>query len=98
MRIPFLVGTATAALVLALSDPSRGVRIRAVRMLAAVPTEKSVCGRPRKFRAGSRGVHRGAALNADRPESRTTPGNFLVNRGRTAEAETPVRQTPDDFF
>src|SRR5690348_12904270 len=30
-------------------------------------------------------------LNADRPESRTALGNFLVNRGRPAEAETEFK-------
>lgn len=74
-----------------LSDPSRGVRIRAVRLLAAVPTENQPAADRGSFEQAAGEFIAAQRLNADRPESRTTLGNFLVNRGRTAEAEAEFK-------
>jgi tetratricopeptide (TPR) repeat protein len=74
-----------------LSDPSRGVRIRAVRMLAAVPTENQPATDRASFEQAATEFVAAQRLNADRPESRTTLGNFFVNRGRTAEAESEFK-------
>jgi predicted CXXCH cytochrome family protein len=74
-----------------LSDPSRGVRIRAVRMLAAVPTESQPVADRASFEQAAAEFVVAQRLNADRPESRTTLGNFFVNRGRTSEAETEFK-------
>jgi Flp pilus assembly protein TadD len=74
-----------------LSDSSRGVRIRAVSVLAAVPT----AGQPAPDRAA---FDRAAAefvaaqrFNADRPEARSALGNFFARRGLTADAENEYR-------
>nr|WP_247838366.1 tetratricopeptide repeat protein [Bradyrhizobium sp. 200] len=71
-----------------LSDPSRGVRIRAVSILGAV----SVANQPASDRVA---FERAAAefvaaqrFNADRPEARSTLGNFYTRRGLTADAES----------
>jgi predicted CXXCH cytochrome family protein len=74
-----------------LSDSSRGVRIRVVRMLAAVPTENQPAADRASFEQAAAEFVAAQRLNADRPESRTTLGNFFVNRGRTAEAETEFK-------
>jgi tetratricopeptide (TPR) repeat protein len=74
-----------------LSDRIRGVRIRAVRMLAAVPTENQPAADRASFEQAAAEFVAAQHLNADRPESRTTLGNFFVNRGRTAEAETEFK-------
>jgi predicted CXXCH cytochrome family protein len=74
-----------------LSDPSRGVRIRAVRMLAAVPTDNQPAADRASFEQAAAEFIAAQRLNADRPESRTTLGNFFVNRGRTTEAETEFK-------
>jgi predicted CXXCH cytochrome family protein len=74
-----------------LSDPSRGVRIRAVSLLGAVP----VASRPAPDRAT---FERAAAefiaaqrLNADRPEARSTLGSFYARSGLTADAESEYK-------
>jgi len=74
-----------------LSDPSRGVRIRAVRILAAVPTENQPAADRASFEQAATEFVAAQRLNADRPESRTTLGNFFVNRGRMTEAETEFK-------
>jgi tetratricopeptide (TPR) repeat protein len=74
-----------------LSDPSRGVRIRAVSLLAAVPTASQPdADRDRFERAAVEfvGAHR---LNADRPESRSALGNFYAERGLVGDAETEYK-------
>ena len=74
-----------------LSDSSRGVRIRAVSVLAAIPTS----GQPASGRAA---FERAAAefvaaqrLNADRPEARSMLGSFFARRGLTDDAESEYK-------
>ncbi|MBC7576365.1 tetratricopeptide repeat protein [Tardiphaga sp. vice278] len=74
-----------------LSDPVRGVRIRAVSLLAGVAS----ASQPPPDRAG---FDKAAAefiadqrANAMRPEARTTLGDFLVRRARMQEAEDEYR-------
>jgi predicted CXXCH cytochrome family protein len=70
-----------------LSDPSRGVRIRAVSLLAAVPTATQLpAGRELFDRAAAEFVT-AQRLNSDRPESRSMLGHFYAQRGLAAEAE-----------
>jgi Flp pilus assembly protein TadD len=74
-----------------LSDPIRGVRIRAASVLGDVP--------PARLTDADRGLFDRAAaefiaaqqFNADRPEARTTLGSFYARRGRNGEAETEYK-------
>jgi predicted CXXCH cytochrome family protein len=74
-----------------LSDPVRGVRIRAASLLAAVPT----AGQPPPDRESfERAVSEFIAAqrsNADRPEARTTLGSFFARRGQPIEAEAEYK-------
>jgi predicted CXXCH cytochrome family protein len=74
-----------------LSDPSRGVRIRAVRVLAPVSTESQPPADRASFEKAAAEFVAAQHLNADRPESRTALGNFFVNRGRVPEAENEFK-------
>jgi Flp pilus assembly protein TadD len=70
-----------------LSDSSRGVRIRAASLLAAVPgTSQPPADRARFEHAAAEFVA-AQRLNADRPEARATLGNFFARRGLVTEAE-----------
>ena len=74
-----------------LSDSIRGVRIRAASLLAAVPaTSQPPADRERFERAAAEFIA-AQRLNADRPESRTTLGNFLARRGLPNDAEAEYR-------
>lgn len=74
-----------------LSDPSRGVRIRAVSLLAAVP----MAGRPpadrELFERAAAEFVTALRLNADRPEARSALGNFYAQRALFAEAESEYK-------
>jgi predicted CXXCH cytochrome family protein len=70
-----------------LSDPSRGVRIRAVSVLAGVPTASQPAADRAAFERVTAEFIAAQQLNADRPESRATLGNFYVRRGLTSDAE-----------
>ncbi|MGZ9112521.1 MAG: tetratricopeptide repeat protein, partial [Rhodoplanes sp.] len=75
-----------------MSDPSRGVRIRAASLLAGVPTlSQPVSDRERFERAAAEFVA-GQRLNADRPEARSTLGSFFARRGQVAEAEADYKE------
>ena len=70
-----------------LSDPSRGVRIRATSLLAVVPTtDQPPADRERFERAATEFVN-AERFNADRPESRSALGSFFAKRGRPVDAE-----------
>jgi Tfp pilus assembly protein PilF len=74
-----------------LTDSVRGVRIRAAELLAALPP---VARPPADNDAFSRAAAEFVAaqrLNADRPDARTTLGNFYAQQGNAAEAETEYR-------
>ncbi len=70
-----------------LSDPVRGVRIRAASLLAPVATANQPPADRDRFARAADEFIAAQRLNADRPEARTTLANFLVQRGRPAEAE-----------
>jgi predicted CXXCH cytochrome family protein len=71
-----------------LSDSSRGVRIRAVALLAAVPSAGQPPADRAKFEDAAAEFIAAQRFNADRPEARAALGNFYALRGRTAEAES----------
>ena len=70
-----------------LSDPIRGVRIRTVSLLAAVPTASQPPTDRGKFERAAAEFVAAQRLNADRPEARAALGRFFAQRGRSAEAE-----------
>jgi tetratricopeptide (TPR) repeat protein len=74
-----------------LSDSVRGVRIRAVALLAAVPTESQPATDREQFERAAAEFIAAQRLNADRPESRSALGNFYAQRGRTADAEAEYK-------
>jgi tetratricopeptide (TPR) repeat protein len=70
-----------------LADPSRGVRIRAVSLLAAVPAANRPPADREHFDRAAGEFVAAQRLNSDRPESRSMLGNFYAQRGLAAEAE-----------
>jgi Flp pilus assembly protein TadD len=74
-----------------LSDPIAGVRIRAVSLLAGVPTASQPGADRESFDRAAAEFLAAQRLNADRPEARTTLANFLAQRGQSAEAETEYK-------
>ena len=74
-----------------LADPVRGVRIRAASLLAAVPAASQPPADRERFDAAAEEFVAAQRFNADRPEARTTLGNFLAQRGRPTEAETEYK-------
>ena len=74
-----------------LSDPVRGVRIRAASLLAAVPTASQPPPDRERFERAAAEFIAAQRANADRPEARTTLGSFLMRRGQPNEAETEYK-------
>jgi len=74
-----------------LSDPSLGVRIRAVELVADVPTARVPPADREPFERAVAEFIASQRLNADRPEARTTLGNFYARLGRAADAEAEYR-------
>ena len=74
-----------------LSDPVRGVRIRAADLLAAVPPALQPAADREAFDRASQEFVAAQKLNADRPEARLTLGSFYARTGRTAEAESQYK-------
>jgi Flp pilus assembly protein TadD len=74
-----------------LSDPIPGVRIRAAALLAAVPAASQPPVDRESFERAAAEFIAAQRLNADRPETRTTLGNFYARRGLATEAETEYR-------
>jgi predicted CXXCH cytochrome family protein len=74
-----------------LSDPVRGVRIRAASLLAAVPTAHQPQADRARFDEAAKEFVAAQRFNADRPEARTSLGHFLAQRGETAEAESEYK-------
>jgi predicted CXXCH cytochrome family protein len=70
-----------------LSDSSRGVRIRAASLLAAVPSPSQPPADRERFERAAAEFVSARRLNADRPEARSMLGNFFARRGLVAEAE-----------
>jgi predicted CXXCH cytochrome family protein len=74
-----------------LSDPIRGVRIRAVNLLAAVPADRQPQADRKQFEDAAAELVAALRLNADRPEERSSLANFYARRGRAAEAEAEYK-------
>jgi predicted CXXCH cytochrome family protein len=74
-----------------LSDSNHGVRIRAAALLAAVPTASQPAGDRDRFERAAAEFVAAQRVNADRPQARSTLGNFLARRGLPAEAEIEYR-------
>jgi predicted CXXCH cytochrome family protein len=74
-----------------LSDSSRGARIRAVALLAAVPTASQPAADRERFEHAAAEFIAALRLNADRPEARTTLGSFFARRGRASDAEAEYK-------
>jgi predicted CXXCH cytochrome family protein len=74
-----------------LSDSSRGVRIKAVDLLAAVPTANQPVTDRADFDKAAAEFVAAQKLNADRPEARSALGGFYARRGLTAEAKAEYK-------
>ena len=74
-----------------LADSNRGVRIRAVALLAAVPTASQPPADREPFEHAAAEFVAAQRLNADRPEARSTLGNFLARRGLLSDAEVEYK-------
>jgi predicted CXXCH cytochrome family protein len=74
-----------------LSDSSRGVRIRAVSLLAAVPTASQPIADRAPFDRAATEFIDAQRYNADRPEAGVTLANFYARRGLTGEAENEYK-------
>jgi predicted CXXCH cytochrome family protein len=74
-----------------LSDPVRGVRMRAALLLAAVPTDRQPAADRDQFASAAAEFVAARRLNADRPEDRAMLANFDLRRGLTAEAEAEYK-------
>jgi len=74
-----------------LTDSNRGVRIRAVALLAAVPTGSQPPADREPFERAAAEFVAAQRLNADRPEARSALGNFYAQRGLSAVAETEYK-------
>jgi predicted CXXCH cytochrome family protein len=74
-----------------LSDSSRGVRIRAVSLLARVSAADLPPIERERFERAEAEFIATQRLNADRPEARSTLGSFYARRGRTSEAEAELK-------
>jgi predicted CXXCH cytochrome family protein len=74
-----------------LTDPVRGVRIRAASLLAAVPTESQPPPDRERFERAAKEFIDAQRSNADRPEARITLGSFFARRGESATAEAEYR-------
>jgi len=74
-----------------LSDSSRGVRIRAVSVLAAVPTANQPASDRAAFERAATEFVAAQQFNADRPEARSTLGNFYARRRLNVDAESEYK-------
>jgi tetratricopeptide (TPR) repeat protein len=74
-----------------LADPVRGVRIRTVSLLAAVPTASQPKVDRERFDSAAGEFIAAQRSNAERPEARTSLANFLAQRGHATEAEAEYK-------
>ena len=81
-----------------LSDPVRGVRVRAAYLLSGTPIEQLTGEDRKRLDQATQEFIATEQLNADRPEARAMLGGFYVRRGQMAEAEaeykTALRLSP----
>jgi tetratricopeptide (TPR) repeat protein len=74
-----------------LADSNRGVRMRAAAVLAAVPAASQPPADRERFERAAAEFIAAQRLNADRPEARSTLGNFLARRGLLSDAEAEYK-------
>ncbi|WP_342781829.1 tetratricopeptide repeat protein [Blastochloris sulfoviridis] len=74
-----------------LSDPVRGVRVRAAELLASVPAASQPAPDRAAFERAAAEFIAAQQFNADRPEARTALGTFHARQGQFAEAEADFR-------
>jgi predicted CXXCH cytochrome family protein len=74
-----------------LSDPIRGVRIRAAALLAAVPPAAQPPADREHFAKAAAEFEAAQRLNADRHESRSALGTFYARQRRFADAEAEYK-------
>jgi len=74
-----------------LSDSNRGVRIRAAALLAAVSSASQPPADREPFERAAAEFIAAQRLNADRPEARSTLGNFLARRGLASDPEAEYK-------
>jgi tetratricopeptide (TPR) repeat protein len=74
-----------------LTDSSRGVRIRAVSLLAGLPTANQPASDRQAFERAAAEFIAAQRFNADRPEARATLANFYARRGLAADAENEYK-------
>ncbi len=74
-----------------LTDSSRGVRIRAVSVLADVPATSQPASDREAFERAAAEFIAAQRFNADRPEARATLGNFFARRGVATDAENEYK-------
>jgi predicted CXXCH cytochrome family protein len=74
-----------------LADSDRGVRIRAAALLAAVQAASQPPTDREHFEHAAAEFIAAQRLNDDRPEARTSLGNFYVHRGLATDAEAEYK-------
>jgi len=74
-----------------LSDPIRGVRVQAASELADVPAARLSADDQARFDRAAEEFVAAQKFNADRPEARSTLGNYYARRGRIPEAEAEYK-------
>ncbi|MGQ0682182.1 tetratricopeptide repeat protein [Bradyrhizobium sp.] len=74
-----------------LTDPVRGVRIRAAEVLASVPPARQPAADRDRFAQAAAEFVAAQRLNADRPEARTALGSFSARQGDVGGAESEFR-------
>jgi Tfp pilus assembly protein PilF len=74
-----------------LSDPLRSIRIEAVRLLAAVPTDQLPPERLSAFQHAAGEFVESQRYNGDRAEARVALGTFFAERGNAAAAESELQ-------
>ncbi|MGC2409929.1 MAG: tetratricopeptide repeat protein [Methyloceanibacter sp.] len=74
-----------------MSDPIRGVRLRAASLLAGVPSERLSGSDRERLEHALQEFIAAQRLNADRPEARTMLGGVYARRGQMTEAEAEFK-------
>ena len=74
-----------------LTDPVRGVRIRAAELLASVPAARRPAADHETFALAVSEFVAAQKLNADRPDARSALGNFFARQANVSEAEVEYR-------
>jgi predicted CXXCH cytochrome family protein len=74
-----------------LSDPVRGVRIRAAELLVTVPASQRPAVDRDRFEQAAAEFVAAQKLNADRPDAHTALGSFFARQANTTAAETEYR-------